>query len=340
MPVLVSVRRRSAGRSSPARRWIAALALALVVLAGSGSLAAPEITAATPAPVYPTQSLGNRGTDVRAIQWLLNARGYPVSASGVFDPATAAAVTAWQLATGQPANGVVDAAAWSRLVPWLGPGAVGPAVKAAQAELRAKRHLDVAADGIWGPSTTAAVKAFQRHAGIGATGTMNGATWNRLIAHFELPSFNATSLCDYSVGNGKANWGTAAAIAQLESAARVVARAGHGRVAVGDVGFEHGGVIPGHTYHQHGLEVDVRPMRKAEDQCRVGVSYRSTAYDRAATRALVEAIRATAPGHVRVIYFNDPVLIKAGLTRYHVGHDDHLHVRYCEASSPLRMFTC
>jgi len=322
------------------RRVLVAAAIALVAIVGPGSLAAADVAAASPAPAYPTQSLGDRGTDVRAIQWLLTARGYPVSANGVFGVATAQAVTAWQLAIGLPASGIVDGASWSKLVPWLGPGSSGPAVRAAQAELRAKRHLDVAADGIWGASTTAAIKAFQRHAGIGATGTMNGATWNRLITHFELPSFNATSLCDYSVGNGRANWGTAAAIAQLESAARIVARAGHGRVAVGDVGFEHGGPIPGHTYHQHGLEADIRPMRTAGNQCRTGVSYRSAAYDRAATRALVEAIRATAPGHVRVIYFNDPVLIKAGLTRYHVGHDDHLHVRYCEARSPLRMFTC
>ena len=51
-----------------------------------------------------------------------------------------------------------------------------------------------------------------------------------------------TGLCDYSVGNGAANWGTRPAIAQTEAAARIV-YAGYGRVAVGDVALEHGGRI-------------------------------------------------------------------------------------------------
>ena len=59
-------------------------------------------------------------------------------------------------------------------------------------------------------------------------------------------------------------------------------------------------------------------------------NYRVTSYDRTATRALIKAIRATAPGHVKLIYFNDPVLIKEGLVRPYAGHDDHLHIRYCE----------
>ena len=59
-------------------------------------------------------------------------------------------------------------------------------------------------------------------------------------------------------------------------------------------------------------------------------NYKVASYDRTATRALIKAIRATAPGHVKLIYFNDPVLIKEGLVRPYAGHDDHLHIRYCE----------
>ena len=33
---------------------------------------------------------------------------------------------------------------------------------------------------------------------------------------------------------------------------------------------------------------------------------------------------------MKLIYFNDPVLIKEGLTHRFTGHDDHLHVRFCE----------
>ena len=35
-------------------------------------------------------------------------------------------------------------------------------------------------DGIFGPETTAAVSAFQRHYRLPVTGVMNNATWERL----------------------------------------------------------------------------------------------------------------------------------------------------------------
>jgi peptidoglycan hydrolase-like protein with peptidoglycan-binding domain len=317
-----------------ARRSLVPLALAVLAL----SLAAPSAAAAGPR--FPTQSLGDRGTDVRAIQELLAARGHPVAVDGIFGTTTEAAVAAWKTTAGLAANGIVDDAAWARLIMSLKLGDTGPAVRALQRELRAKRHLKVAVDGIYGTSTRAAVRTFQLHAGITVTGAVTGRTWRRLIAHFELPSFNKTSLCDYSVGNGPANWGTAAAINQLEAAARVVAAAGYGRVSVGDIGLQHGGDIAGHDTHEQGLDVDIRPMRKAEDQCRHGTDWHWASYDRAATRALARAIRATAPGHVKRIYFNDPVLIKEGLTRRFSGHDNHLHVRYCETTHPLKKYTC
>ena len=45
-----------------------------------------------------------------------------------------------------------------------------------------------------------------------------------------------------------------------------------------------------------------------------GGNYRMAVYDRSATRAFIRAVRAAAPGHMKVIYFNDPVLIREGLT--------------------------
>jgi peptidoglycan hydrolase-like protein with peptidoglycan-binding domain len=315
-------------------RALAPMVLAILAL----SMTAPSVAAAGPR--FPTQSIGDRGTDVRAIQYLLTARGFPVSVDGIFGTTTEAAVVAWKTAAGLGANGIVDDATWARLIMSLKPGNSGPAVQAVQRELRAKRHLEVAVDGVYGPSTRAAVRVFQRHAGITVTGTVTGRTWRRLIAHFELPTFNKTSLCDYSVGNGPANWGTAAAINQLEAAARVVAAAGYGRVSVGDIGLQHGGDIAGHDTHEQGLDVDLRPMRKAEDQCRHRTDWHWASYDRVATRALAQAIRATAPGHVKLIYFNDPVLIKEGLTRRLSGHDNHLHVRYCEKTHTLKKYDC
>lgn len=322
----------------PLRRLLPFL---LATLGTVVALAVPASALAAPDTAYPPQSLGDRGTDVRAMQLLLTSRGFATAADGVFSSSTQAAVVAWKTAAGiTPRTPVMDRASWARLVPALRPGATGPAVQALQLELRAKRHSSIAMDGLWGTTTTSAVRTFQRHIGATTTGNMNPGTWRRLIGHFERPGFDATTLCDYSVGNGLANWGTAATIADLETAAKVEAAAGHGRVAVGDVGFQHGGPIPGHQFHQVGMEIDIRPMRRAKDQCARGVNFRSSAYDRAATRALAKAIRASAPGHVKLIYFNDPVLIKEGLTRFHAGHDDHLHVRYCEPGYPDPRFAC
>ena len=315
-------------------RPLVLFALALILLAATASQAAAVSVR------YPTQSQGNRGTDVKAIQLLLVAKGYSTNQDGVFGPATKAAVIAFQTAASLKPTGIVDGATWTALVPWLQEGARGPAVMALQRLLIEKRRAAIAVDGVFGASTRKAVIAFQKHVGLDATGAVGRATWRWLTWHYEAPHFNPRTLCDYSVGNGAANWGTGAAIAQLEAAARIVSAAGHGRVAVGDVGREHGGNIALHETHEQGLDVDIRLMRRAEDQCRWGTTWRWSTYDRAATRALIKAIRKTAPGHVKLIYFNDPVLIREGIVRAYPGHDDHLHVRYCEKVHTVATYDC
>ncbi len=322
----------------PGRRL---LPLLLATLGTVVALAVPASALAAPDTGYPPQSLGDRGTDVRAIQLLLTSRGFPTAADGVFSSSTQAAVVAWKTATGiTPATPVMDRASWARLVPTLRPGAAGPAVQALQLELRAKRHSSIAADGLWGTTTTSAVGTFQRHIGATVTGNMNAGTWRRLIGHFERPAFDATTLCDYSVGNGLANWGDRRGDRRPGDRGE-----GGGRRRPRACGGRRHRVParrtdPGHEFHQVGMEIDIRPMRRAKDQCARGVNYRSSAYDRAATRALAQAIRASAPGHIKLIYFNDPVLIKEGLTRFHAGHDDHLHVRFCEPGYPDPRFAC
>jgi peptidoglycan hydrolase-like protein with peptidoglycan-binding domain len=289
---------------------------------------------------YPTQSLGNRGSDVKAAQGFLVARGYVTPADGIFGALTRSAVVAFQASRGLTANGVVADATWARLVITVRPGDRAQAVRVLQSELNEKRRSGLTVDGYYGAPTRTAVLAFQRHMSITANGVVGGQTWRALLWHYELPSFNATSLCDYSVGNGAANWATGDSIGQLEGAARAFAALGHGRVSVGDAGFEHGGNIPGHNTHEVGLDVDVRPIRKAEDQCRWGTNWRSSTYDRTVTRALIRTVRAAAPGHVKLIYFNDPVLIREGLTTWYSGHDDHLHIRYCETGYAVARYRC
>ena len=320
------------------RATLRLLAPPLLAVVALGSLAGSA--AAWPGQRWPVQSAGNRGTDVGTIQLLLRHHGVAAPATGVFDAATVDAVKRFEAASGLTADGVVDGALWTRLVPRLEPGAAGYAVVALQRQLNEKRAAGLTVDGVFGERTRLALVTFQRHASVSATGVAGPVTWGALVWHYELPRFTASGLCDYSAGNGPANWGTAATIAQLEAAANVVYRRGLGRVALGDASLEHGADIPGHVTHERGLDVDVRPMRVANDQCSWGTNWRFSTYDRNATRALIQAIRASAPGHVKLIYFNDPVLIREGLTRWYEGHEDHLHVRYCEATHPLAAYDC
>jgi peptidoglycan hydrolase-like protein with peptidoglycan-binding domain len=325
-----------------------------MALAGAS---APAIAAISP--FYRTLSPGDRGTDVATIQQLIRAyqttappaaggrtvvvRGIDpliVPIDGIFGAKTADGVRAIQASRGLPETGVADTATWQALAIPIGPGARGDAVAAVQRLLIEKRAAAVPTDGIYGAATTAAVKAFQAHMGLAQTGSVNNATWRALVWHLELPRFAPSALCDYSSGNGPANWGTAAMISTLEAAGATVVAGGFGRVAIGDVSLEHGGDIPDHQTHEVGLDADIRPMRKANDQCSSGTNWRMASYDRGATRSLVQSIRAAAPGHVQSILFNDPVLIGEGLTTHRSGHDDHLHVTLCETSFSDPLYRC
>ena len=125
-------------------------------------------------------------------------------------------------------------------------------------------------NGSYDTATRSAVIAFQQHPGMNPHGNIGLSTWRKLSGTSSCRLQRAKNLCDYSVGNGKANWATAAAIGQLEAAATAFAAKAHGRVSVGDVGYEHGGNIPGHQTHERGLDVDIRPIRNDEDQCTLG----------------------------------------------------------------------
>lgn len=269
-------------------------------------------------------SVGNRGTDVQSLQYLLN-----IGADGVFGSGTETAVKNFQASKGLAADGVAGPATWGAAVTTIRLGSSGNAVKALQVQLNAKRYAGLTVDGNFGPGTEAAVKSFQSHAGLTADGVVGPTTWKNLIWHYEYLDMSA-NICDQDPdNNGPANWGVASSVAQFETAARNFAATGNGRVPVGDISFEHGGDIPGHASHETGMDIDFWPIRTDNGQCSAGrITWQSTTYDRAATRELVKAVRAAAPGQIELIYFNDPVLINEGLTTSYPNHDNHLHIRY------------
>ncbi|WP_344707740.1 peptidoglycan-binding protein, partial [Marihabitans asiaticum] len=145
---------------------------------------------------YTTLQQGDHGTDVMLVQ-----RAVGVSADGVFGPATAAAVRAWQSRHGLPASGTVTAAMWDKLIAQgkapsrdtstttpdapsgvladyfsqtLRLGSTGAAVEALQ------KALGITVDGVFGEQTAAAVSAFQKSKKLGIDGVVGPNTWRAL----------------------------------------------------------------------------------------------------------------------------------------------------------------
>ncbi|MGH3734970.1 MAG: penicillin-insensitive murein endopeptidase [Micromonosporaceae bacterium] len=324
---------------TPARHWQGRI---LVMVCGL--LAAILFPLATTSPAHafsqafwPTQSKGNKGADVTAIQYLLVHAGHSIAVDGDFGSGTEAAVRSFQGAKGLGADGVVGPNTWGALTVTLRQGSINTAVKALQYQLNIKHNAGLAVDGNFGSGTRTAVERFQSHAGIGVDGVVGQTTWRNLIWHYaKMDRPDATGVCTY--GASSENWGTGAAVGQLTVAASRTYNAGYGRVAFGDLSLEHGGDIAGHASHEVGLDADIRPIRKDRQQCSGGTNTGSSNYDRAATRELIKHIRAT--GRVKVIFFNDQQLINEGLVTYWANHYDHLHVRYCERVHPNSKYDC
>ncbi|HWG89228.1 MAG TPA: penicillin-insensitive murein endopeptidase [Candidatus Thermoplasmatota archaeon] len=287
---------------------------------------------------FPTQSRGNRGSDVMAIQYLLRHRGYSVSVDGIFGSGTESAVKSFQTNNGLTADGIVGPNTWGKLVVTVQAGSSGDAVRAVQMQLNEKHNYGLSVDGVFGSGTDSAVRNFQSHAGLSADGIVGPTTWKNLIWHYEVPAFGLASLCEY--GDTGDAWGTGATIGQLTAAAQAFYGRGYGPVAVGDISLQHGGDISGHASHEVGLDVDTRPIRTDGAQCSYGTSVGQSSYSSSRTQALCNDLRAYASGHVKVIWFNDQNIINSGCSKYLDYHADHLHIRYCERSHPNTSYQC
>ena len=120
-------------------------------------------------------SLGNRGSDVRALQATLIDKGYPMTFDGIFGTVTRDAVKGFQGTHGLKVTGIVDSLTWNRLLTEVGPGSTGMPVRVLQRQLIEKLGAKVPVDGIYGTSTKAAVIAFQKHMGLNANGVGRAA---------------------------------------------------------------------------------------------------------------------------------------------------------------------
>lgn len=152
---------------------------------------------------------GSRGSAVERVQFWLNTIAQyddnipTLTVDGIFGTGTTAAVRAFQRRHGLTVDGVVGKTTWDAIyreyrsiqsdngtpnaypgTP-LRPGDRGQNVRLVQFWLKISRSVysalnDVGVDGIFGPSTTAAVKKFQSYFGLASDGIVGRATWSKL----------------------------------------------------------------------------------------------------------------------------------------------------------------
>lgn len=101
-------------------------------------------------------------------------------------------------------------------------------------------------------------------------------------------------------------------------------------LTINDVSLPRGGDTPDHAGHEAGLACDCRlPLNDGTTP--PGTTFKTPRYDRAATRAMILALRSH-PLFTRA-FFNDPVLVGEGLCAPAPKHDNHVHF---EIKPPLR----
>ncbi|MFN8194227.1 MAG: peptidoglycan-binding protein [Nocardioidaceae bacterium] len=171
---------------------LAAAGLGLALVSGTTAHAAAAPDAARQATggchrtlaSYPVLHAGDRGKAVRTLQCLLNDDGFgPVTVDGIYGEETKAAILDLESGfEGTPEHPFrIGGGMWTLMIAARMPdrlleqGDSGHAVVLLQRALRAGRG-ELAVDGDFGPQTKAAVKAFQRHNGVKATGKVNART--------------------------------------------------------------------------------------------------------------------------------------------------------------------
>lgn len=173
---------------TPPRRRVGRVLLATAtcgLLAFGTVTAAPAAFAATTAAsstaaAWSPIAEGENSANALTVQHLLNAAGYAVVADGVFGPATADAVRAFQTDRGLSVDGIVGEQTGSALAVTVQNGDTGDAVRGLQVQLN-KTGSSLEVDGVFGEATQAAVTSFQSASGLTVDGVVGPATWQALV---------------------------------------------------------------------------------------------------------------------------------------------------------------
>ena len=120
---------------------------------------------------WPLVKRGSQGHPVPALQYLLRARGHPVTVDGIFGPKTEAAVRGFQTADQITVDGIVGPQTWSALIIVVASGSTGDAVRGVQEEFQF-RNLSgdpgqgLTVDGVSGPRPGPRCAASSRRSGL------------------------------------------------------------------------------------------------------------------------------------------------------------------------------
>jgi len=132
---------------------------------------------------------GSSGEDVKRLQRILIfALPCQLEIDGFFGPKTEEAVKLFQEGVGLMGDGIVGPETWKQLpsdpnTPILQPGDSGPVVEALQKALKKMSSSPGDAfdlgpvDGIFGPRTETAVRAYQTERGVAVDGIVGDQTW-------------------------------------------------------------------------------------------------------------------------------------------------------------------
>ncbi|MBG0561041.1 peptidoglycan-binding protein [Actinoplanes sp. NEAU-A11] len=141
---------------------------------------------------WPTIRQGAKNDTVTTLQYLLLAHGHTVTVDGIFGAQTGAAVRAYQLTKNLVEDGVVGPETWRALIVEVRPGARGNAVRGVQREFQLRGDVAPQSDGVYGPATEEAVRAFQAAlraggAELDADGVVGPRTWQALVGGVRAP---------------------------------------------------------------------------------------------------------------------------------------------------------
>ena len=118
--------------------------------------------------------------NVRAVQFLLRARGSKITADGLFGSQTENALKNLQRKHGIVASGKINDATWELLAVTLRPGARGDAVRAMQVLLDGFSSKSVKIDGVYGAQTRSELLKVQKSMNLKADGIVGLQTWSNL----------------------------------------------------------------------------------------------------------------------------------------------------------------